>query len=78
MGNINDNYSEQEYANIDISKLPELEKLMLHKLYILNEKFKANFREYNFHVLYKELLNFCTVDLSVSYTHLTLPTIYSV
>ena len=76
MGNINDNYSEQEYANIDISKLPELEKLMLHKLYILNEKFKANFREYNFHVLYKELLNFCTVDLSSFYFDIRKDTLY--
>ena len=76
MGNINDNYSEQEYANIDISKLPELEKLMLHKLYILNEKFKANFREYNFHVLYKELLYFCTVDLSSFYFDIRKDTLY--
>ena len=63
-------------TNIDISKLPELEKLMLHKLYILNEKFKANFREYNFHVLYKELLNFCTVDLSSFYFDIRKDTLY--
>ena len=29
MGNINDNYSEQEYNKIDLSKLPELEKLIV-------------------------------------------------
>lgn len=76
MGNINDNYAEQEYNKVDLSKLPELEKLMLHKLYILNEKFKANFREYNFHVLYKELLNFCTVDLSSFYFDIRKDTLY--
>ncbi len=76
MGNINDNYADQEYNKVDLSKLPELEKLMLHKLYILNEKFKANFREYNFHVLYKELLNFCTVDLSSFYFDIRKDTLY--
>ena len=76
MGNINDNYLEQEYNKIDISKLPELEKLMLHKLYVLNEKFNKNFKEYNFHVLYKELLNFCTVDLSSFYFDIRKDTLY--
>ena len=76
MGNINDNYSEQEYNKIDLSKLPELEKLMLHKLYVLNEKFNTNFKEYNFHALYKELLNFCTVDLSSFYFDIRKDTLY--
>ena len=76
MGNINDNYLEQEYNEIDLNKLPELEKLMLHKLYVLNEKFNANFKEYNFHVLYKELLNFCTVDLSSFYFDIRKDTLY--
>ncbi len=76
MGNINDNYLEQEYNKIDLNKLPELEKLMLHKLYVLNEKFNANFKEYNFHVLYKELLNFCTVDLSSFYFDIRKDTLY--
>ena len=76
MGNINDNYLEQKYNKIDISKLPELEKLMLHKLYVLNEKFNQNFKEYNFHVLYKELLNFCTVDLSSFYFDIRKDTLY--
>ena len=76
MGNINDNYSEQEYNKIDLNKLPELEKLMLHKLYALNEKFNTNFKEYNFHALYKELLNFCTVDLSSFYFDIRKDTLY--
>ncbi len=40
---------------------------MLHKISILNEKFIKNFESYNFHNLYKELLIFCTVDLSSFY-----------
>jgi isoleucyl-tRNA synthetase len=40
---------------------------MLHKIYDLNENFKNHFKSYDFHNLYKELLNFCTVDLSAFY-----------
>ena len=40
---------------------------MLHKIYSLNDNFKKYFINYDFHNLYKELLNFCTVDLSAFY-----------
>ena len=40
---------------------------MLHRVYSLNENFKDYFKLYDFHNLYKELLNFCTVDLSAFY-----------
>jgi len=40
---------------------------MLHKIYLLNNNFKRYFSNYDFHNLYKELLNFCTVDLSSFY-----------
>ena len=53
--------------NLDIKQLPELERYMLHRVYNLNENFKNYFKSYDFHNLYKELLNFCTVDLSAFY-----------
>ena len=40
---------------------------MLHKIYSLDLRFKGYFQIYDFHNLYKELLNFCTVDLSAFY-----------
>ena len=40
---------------------------MLHKLFSLDLNFKRYFKNYDFHNLYKELLNFCTVDLSAFY-----------
>jgi len=40
---------------------------MLHKIYVLNDNFKKYFYNYDFHNLYRELLNFCTVDLSAFY-----------
>ena len=50
-----------------MEKLPELEQFMLSKVYSLNIKFINYFKNYDFHNLYKELLNFCTVDLSAFY-----------
>jgi isoleucyl-tRNA synthetase len=49
---------------------------MLHKIYSLNENFKNYFDNYDFHNLYKELLNFCTVDLSAFYFDIRKDTLY--
>ena len=76
MGNLNDNFSELDFENIDIIKLPELERHMLHKISILNNSFQKNFKSYNFHTLYKELLNFCTVDLSSFYFDIRKDSLY--
>ena len=76
MGNLNDNFSEVDLKKIDINKLPELERYMLNKVSDLNEKFQKNFELYNFHTLYKELLNFCTVDLSSFYFDIRKDSLY--
>jgi isoleucyl-tRNA synthetase len=67
LGNINDDFEEIDLEKIDIKKLPELEQFMLHKIYSLDLNFKKCFKNYDFHNLYKELLNFCTIDLSAFY-----------
>ncbi len=67
LGNLNDNFENVDLSSIQINKLPELEQFMLHKIYKLNSNFEKNFKNYDFHNLYKELLNFCTVDLSSFY-----------
>ena len=76
LGNLNDKFSEQNLNKIDVSKLPELEQYMLHKISILNDNFHKNFDNYSFHNLYKELLNFCTVDLSAFYFDIRKDTLY--
>jgi len=40
---------------------------MLHRIYLINKDYYKYFKSYNFHNLYKELLNFCTVELSAFY-----------
>ncbi len=67
LGNLNDNFETIDFTKVKINELPELEQFMLHKIYSLNEKFHGYFQNYDFHNLYKELLNFCTVDLSAFY-----------
>ncbi len=67
LGNLNDDFATINFDKIELEKLPELEQLMLHRIYILNNNFKKYFYNYDFHNLYKELLNFCTVDLSAFY-----------
>ncbi|MDB3931710.1 isoleucine--tRNA ligase [Candidatus Pelagibacter sp.] len=76
LGNLNDKYSEIDFQKLEIEQLPELEKFMLNKIYELDLKFKSYFKEYDFHNLYKELLNFCTVDLSAFYFDIRKDTLY--
>ncbi len=67
LGNIQDNYIERNFDNLNVSELPDLEKYMLHRVYLINKNFYNYFNSYNFHNLYKDLLNFCTVELSAFY-----------
>ena len=76
LGNLNDNFEEIDLEKINLNELPELEQFMLHKIYSLDNNFKNYFKNYDFHNLYKELLNFCTVDLSAFYFDIRKDTLY--
>ncbi len=76
LGNLNDKFEHIDLDKIDITELPELEQFMLHKIYVLNSNFNGYFKNYDFHNLYKELLNFCTVDLSAFYFDIRKDTLY--
>ncbi len=67
LGNLNDNFKPSDFSSLNLKQLPDLEQYMLHQLYVLNQSFIKNFQSYNFHTLYKDLLIFCTVDLSAFY-----------
>ena len=67
LGNLKDRKKNFDLNSKEIEKWPELERFMLHQVFVLNKKFKKYFKEYNFHKLYKELLNFCSSDLSAFY-----------
>ena len=76
LGNLNDKFEEKKFEELDIENLPELEQFILHKLFSLNNRFNDYFKNYDFHNLYKELLNFCTVDLSAFYFDIRKDTLY--
>ncbi len=76
LGNLNDSFKEIDLESVDVKNLPELEQFMLHKIFNLNINFNRYFENYDFHNLYKELLNFCTVDLSAFYFDIRKDTLY--
>tara|TARA_B100001027_G_scaffold63779_1_gene43100 strand:+ start:1 stop:1377 length:1377 start_codon:yes stop_codon:yes gene_type:complete len=76
LGNLKDQFLQMDFNNINYNELSELDQLLLHKIYLLNKSFHVNFESYNFHLLYKELLNFCTVDLSSFYFDIRKDTLY--
>jgi len=67
LGNLKDNYEKQKLEELRIDEFEELEQYILHKLFIIDKSVKENLKNYNLHKLYKELLNFCTLDLSSFY-----------
>jgi len=76
LGNLNDNFEGVNLEDLDPKQLPELEQFMLHKIYRLNLNFMKYFKNYDFHNLYKELLNFCTVELSAFYFDIRKDSLY--
>ncbi len=67
LGNLKDKKINFDLNSKEIDKWPELDRFILHQIFILSKNFEKYFKEYNFHKLYKELLNFCSLDLSAFY-----------
>ncbi len=67
LGNLKDKYEKQNFEKIDLKDFDELEQYILHKIFHISKSVEINLKNYNFHKLYKELLNFCTLDLSSFY-----------
>ncbi len=76
LGNLRDQKINFDLNSKEIEKWPELERFMLHQIFVLNKNFEKYFKEYNFHKLYKELLNFCSLDLSAFYFDIRKDTLY--
>ncbi len=67
LGNLNDKLLNNDFSKIEYSKLPSLEKFILTQIYDFDLRFRDYIKSYNFHKIYVELLNFCTLDLSAFY-----------
>ena len=67
LGNISDNFSFREVENITFTKIDIIDSFILNKISELDENFEKYLETNDFHKIYVELLNFCTVDLSSFY-----------
>ena len=73
IGNLN-NLNKDEI--VDEEKFPELEKYMLHRLWEVDKIIKECILNFNFHLMFTTLLNFCSNDLSAFYFDIRKDTIY--
>ena len=66
LGNISDEFSFKEFKNFDFEKLDFIDSFIINKISELDNNF-SNYENNEFHKIYIELLNFCTIDLSSLY-----------
>jgi isoleucyl-tRNA synthetase len=67
LGNLKDKFDQQDLKKINTKNFSEIERYILGKLYDLDNSIKDNLKNYNFHKTYRELLNFCNLELSSFY-----------
>ena len=56
-----------ETERVDYAVLPPLERFILHRLHALDQKVRAAYEAYAFHVVLREVAEFCNADLSALY-----------
>ena len=76
LGNLKDKKINFDLNSKEVENWPELENFILHKIFLLNKSLEIYFKEYNFHKLYKELVNFCSIELSAFYFDIRKDTLY--
>jgi isoleucyl-tRNA synthetase len=62
LGNLSD-YDHSKHA-VKYEELPDIDKWILHKLYNLQKDCIASYENYEFHMVYRRIINFCAVELS--------------
>jgi isoleucyl-tRNA synthetase len=67
-------FSEQDRT--DISRMPELERLMLHRLFEMDATVRKAYAEFDYKRVFAALVQFMTVDLSAFYFDIRKDTLY--
>jgi len=63
-----DGFNKSEQVSLDkVSELPELEQLVLHQLYEMDQKIRGYIKNYEYGKMAKELHEFCNQNLSAFY-----------
>ena len=73
IGNLN---GFEESEKIGIKEFPELEKYILHKIWEINKIIDECVKNFNFHLMFTTILNFCANDLSAFYFDIRKDIIY--
>lgn len=74
IGNLSDFDASKDM--IDYNQLPDLDKWMLSKLTELSEQVIAAYENFEFHLVYRKILNFCAVELSSIYFDISKDILY--
>ncbi len=75
LGNLYD-YDPSRHC-VDYASMPEIDRFMLHSLQGLIEKCREAYDEFEFHVVYHTLYNYCTIDLSAFYLDILKDRLYT-
>jgi isoleucyl-tRNA synthetase len=75
LGNLYDFNPQRD--SVPVGRMPELDRLMLHKLQKLIERGKKAYEDYEFHVIYHALHNYCALDLSAFYLDILKDRLYT-
>ena len=62
---------------VKVEDMPGIDRWILDRLNALVEECRAAYDEYSFHIVYHEINNFCTVDLSKLYIDITKDRVYT-
>jgi isoleucyl-tRNA synthetase len=65
-----------ETKSISYDELSDIDKWVLHKLRSLYERVIEHYEKYEFHMVYRRLLNFCAVELSSIYFDISKDVLY--
>ncbi len=66
----------EDERRVPVTEMPELERWVLHRLWELDAHVRKCCETFDFHALYRELYNFCTVDLSAFYFDIRKDSLY--
>jgi isoleucyl-tRNA synthetase len=75
LGNLHDFDPGQDA--VAVRELLPIDRFILHRLQQLVERVRAAYRDYEFHILYHSLHNFCAVDLSAFYLDVLKDRVYT-
>ncbi|MBN2159022.1 MAG: isoleucine--tRNA ligase [Spirochaetes bacterium] len=73
IGNLSD-FSDDKA--VQYGELSDLDKWMLHKLYVLSARIIEHYEKFEFHLVYRKILNFCAVELSSIYFDISKDILY--